>query len=480
MFNHLNNNCMSFKVILEFTKGSWKGVKLTYENKACKCIGRSEEPHFISLPESYSGVSRKHCLLDINPPFVTVKDLGSMNGTYITRNGSSAVCELIGQRSASRSAEETAGVLMKHGDRLHLGANCEIQLSIKFSKDCAKRSCIVNPQTESNRLPHCSDCEAKMVNHRQIAGYNYIKSLGSGIMGVVRLVQDMQTGEERAMKFMLPDVPSTIIKKMKEWFLREIEIGKQIVHKNVVRQYESGQVNNFFYLVMEYCRGGNLRDFVEKGDLKIYCKRNGEVVTEKIFWGESEEALKERIPIATNIILQVLDGLDYIHHATIIMNTVGGPQSRTGLVHRDVKPENILLADQSVYPPVRLGDFGLSKAFDLAGFTRQTYTGFRAGCVRYIPKQQIESYKYSKPEVDVWAAAAVYYYMLTGLMPKDIAESSIDIYTDALDKKAVPIRDRNPLIPGQLAEVIDQALEDDPEIGIKKASELKNRIIEAT
>jgi len=94
-----------------------------------------------------------------------------------------------------------------------------------------------------------------------------------------------------------------------------------------------------------------------------------------------------------------------------------------------------------------------------------------------MPRQEIIGFRYAKPEVDVWAAAASYYYMLTGQFPKDFTKgdaASIVIYTSA-----VPIRVRNPEIPERLAAVIDAALVDNPEIGIKSALELKKRMKEA-
>ena len=86
-------------------------------------------------------------------------------------------------------------------------------------------------------------------------------------------------------------------------------------------------------------------------------------------------------------------------------------------------------------------------------------------------------YRYAKPAVDVWAAAASYYHMLTGYYPKDFKGQ--DAFLDALNTSAIPIRQRDSSIPKRLADVIDQALVEKPKIGIQTAAELKKQILEA-
>jgi len=460
---------MSFKVFLKFTKGEWKGLEIDYDQKECVRIGRLPECN-IRLPETYDTVSRCHCLLDINPPFVTVKDLGSKNGTYL--NG-----KKLGQRSSSPSVEEDEGYPMKTGDRLQLGGKCEIQLKVEFPEYCAHRICDIMPQSKIKNddcRTICTACHGnKKENALKIAGYSNIRKIGEGGMGKVWLVLEEKTGKQKAMKFMLTDAPSD--EQKKAWFLREISIGKQIKHPNIAEQYDSGEKDGIYYILMEYCPGGNVKDLMTRKDLKIAYKKDGQTRYEKIFWGGSEEALKERIKMATHIILQTLAGLDYLHHVPVETTLPDGARSGNGLVYRDVKPENILLMDDTLYPAVKLADFGLAKAFDLAGLSRNTYTGYYAGCLKYISRQQIRDYRFAKPEVDVWAAAAVCYTMITGLPPKNFAGSKSS-YSVACFDEVVPIRERDPRIPVPLADVIDQALQEKPERGIKKALELKNNI----
>jgi serine/threonine protein kinase len=198
--------------------------------------------------------------------------------------------------------------------------------------------------------------------------------------------------------------------------------------------------------------------------------------------GSVDRLIKERggtLPIedAAAIALQALDGLDYAHRAEIPqVKMAGGSFGRGyGLVHRDLKPHNLFLAGTGKSRVVKVGDFGLAKAFDLAGLSGQTATGSAAGTPYFMPRQQVVNFKYAKPEVDVWALAATLYFMLTGSYPRHFAPDQ-DRWFAVLETNAVPIRERNPSIPDKLAKVIDRALIDKPEIPFKSAAELKRAL----
>jgi serine/threonine protein kinase len=91
-----------------------------------------------------------------------------------------------------------------------------------------------------------------------------------------------------------------------------------------------------------------------------------------------------------------------------------------------------------------------------------------------MPRQQVINFKYAKPEVDVWAAAATLYYILTGTPPRDF--TGIDRWLVVLQTEPVPVRFRDASIPQPLAEVIDFALADKPEIRFKSAAEFKQAL----
>jgi serine/threonine protein kinase len=168
-----------------------------------------------------------------------------------------------------------------------------------------------------------------------------------------------------------------------------------------------------------------------------------------------------------------LDGLAYAHTAELPVVKLSGGKSSSGrgLVHRDIKPDNIFLARSREKFIAKLGDYGLAKAFDLAGMSGLTATGASGGTPTFMPRQQLIEYKYAQPDVDVWAVAASLYFMLTLQPPRQFGPGR-DAWQVVLDTDAVPIRERNPEIPARLAKVIDAALIDNPEIRFKTAAEL--------
>jgi serine/threonine protein kinase len=143
------------------------------------------------------------------------------------------------------------------------------------------------------------------------------------------------------------------------------------------------------------------------------------------------------------------------------------------LVHRDLNPNNIFIVNANDKIVAKIGDYGLAKAFDLAGLSGQTLTGSQMGTPAFIPRQQVLDFKHALPEVDVWATAACLYNMLTGYFPRDFTG---DPWLAVLQNDPVPIRKRNNSIPKKLAEVIDLALVEKPQITFQTAEEFKREL----
>lgn len=297
----------------------------------------------------------------------------------------------------------------------------------------------------------------KVLGASVLDGYDKVKLLGKGGMGEVWKVRERKTGEHFALKTVLPQVAAD--DQAKKLFFREADVGEQIDHKNVVKTYQSGSVKGVFYILMQLCEGGSVQDRIE---------RDGKLSLE----------------LATYIILQVLAGLDYVHNMDIKTLIKKGLFRGTeevhaqGVVHRDFKPGNIFLSDMSDRPIALVADFGLAKAFMTAGLSQVSQSNTVMGTPVFMPRQQALNFKYAKPEVDVWAAAASYYYMLTGELPKNFRPGK-NVWQVIVSESAVPIRQRDSSIPVKLAAVIDKALQEIPEIGYKSAAALRADIIAA-
>jgi len=504
---------MPAKITLTITQGKFAGRKYVFIDRSTCVVGRDTDCH-PRLPNDsdHSKVSRRHCLLDINPPDIRIRDFGSRNGTFV--NG-----KKIGQRGTREDQARAARKRfrdhdLRHGDEVRLGSTI-FKVGIYVPAVCAKCGKeSAKPRTEQPSLPgvsfqcqacqknapatsaapaarservctHCGkDVSEEMGELRQgelicaecqsnpamlaqslldlahqrgkdvaaIKGYRIIRKLGQGAMGAVFHAKTQRgDGEDVALKLMLPQV--ALDDRCKELFLRETENARSLKHPNIVGLREAGCARGIFFLVMDYCEQGSAEQLLQKGGGRL--------------------APDHAIPI----MLQVLDGLEYAHHAQV-------PHAREdpahGLVHRDLKPANILFADFFGLRMTRIGDFGLSKAFDRAGLSGLSYTGGRMGSPFFMPRLQVINCRYSHPDVDVWAAAACLYYLLTGAPPRDLPRDK-DPFMVLLNTNPIPIRDRDTTIPRKLADVIDLALyeESGKPLYFQSAAAFKNAVQQA-
>ena len=337
-------------------------------------------------------VSRRHCALDVDPPRVRVRDLGSRNGTrvnggHVLASGSPA-CELF------------------DGDEVRAGG-----LTVRVSSPRTRRTAEAAGETG------------------EVGDYLLLRELGRGAQGVVHLARHTGSGEVCALKVL----PAEAIARpeLVHGFLREFRAIAALDHPRLVRFVDAGATGRVFFLAAEYCEGGSLADRAASGGTP---------------W---------RVGDAVGIAAQVLDGLAYLHEH---------------LVHRDVKPQNILLAGPPAARVAKLADFGLAKAYERAGLSDYTPTGARGGSVAFMPRSQMIDFKYARPPVDVWAAAACLYWMLTGAPPRDFP-GGVDPVNVVLHEPAVPVRERTNSVPARLAALLDGILaEDDPRTGVTPAA----------
>ncbi|MBI3862190.1 MAG: serine/threonine protein kinase [Planctomycetia bacterium] len=280
-------------------------------------------------------------------------------------------------------------------------------------------------------------------------GYEFVRELGRGGMGAVCLVRHSSRGEMAALKIMLPDIETD--EHARTTFLREVENTRALNHPNVVRFFASGSSGNVFFFTMEYCDGGSVQGLMKQMGGRLARNETGA------------------------IILQVLDGLIYAHSADIphVLLADGSSRPGKGLVHRDIKPLNVFLSGSGAV--AKLGDYGLSKAFGLAGLTGHTEPRTVAGSPPFMPRQQLDNYRFAKPEVDVWAVAASCYCMLTGRAPRDFPADE-DPWDVVWQRDPVPIRRREPSIPAPLADLLDLALDDRSDLHFQSAAEFKQAL----
>jgi len=457
-------------VTLSVIDGASSGREYAFSERTTALVGRAEdcEPR---IDKAETQVSRHHCLFDINPPDLRVRDFGSLNGTHV--NGVE-----IGRRRPGQSPAEGARLEFRerdlvHGDEVRLGKTV-MRVGVTLAEDgprvaaseearCAQCGRDVSGQAGNRRGEIvCADCKrdpraivAGLLRKAAsgdgalsaIRGYEIVSELGRGGQGVVYLARHEGFGELVALKVLLAEV--AVERKARDGFLREIESTKALRHPNVVEFRDSGSSGATFFLASEYCDGGSVD--------RLQVRRGGTL------------SVEEAVPI----VLQVLEGLEYAHSAPVpgVRPAGGAVGDSRGLVHRDIKPANILLAGTGSTRVAKLADFGLAKAFDQAGLSGHTRTGSVGGTVAFMARAQIVSYRFAKPEVDVWAVAASLYWMLTSKAPRDFP-AGVDPIAAILRSRAVPIRTRDRSIPHQLAAVVDEALIDNPRITVTTAADL--------
>jgi len=246
--------------------------------------------------------------------------------------------------------------------------------------------------------------------------YEVKDAIGRGGMATIYRAVDFRMGRTVAVKI-LREVYSSDPKFVTR-FQREARAASALQHPNIVQVYDYGQSAENYYIVME---------FVEGTDLRRYLKRQGVLSGERA------------VEIAHDVAL----GLGAAH--------------RRGIVHRDVKPQNILLNDEGL---VKLTDFGIASMYKDAGAERLTTTGMTLGTVQYYAPEQAQG-EVVTPAADVYALGIVLYEMLTGRTPFD-GDTPVAVAMRHIQDVPEPPSSLNPRISPPLERIIMRCLEKDP------------------
>jgi serine/threonine-protein kinase len=236
-------------------------------------------------------------------------------------------------------------------------------------------------------------------------------------MATIYRGQDMRMDKVVAIK-VLREVYSTDPKFVTR-FQREARAASSLQHPNIVQVYDYGQTNGNYFIVME---------LVEGTDLRRYLRSRGVL------------AVDRAIIIAHDVAL----GLGAAH--------------RRGIVHRDVKPQNVLVGRDG---SIKLTDFGIASVYKDINAERLTTTGMTLGTVQYYAPEQAQG-EIVSPAADVYALGIVMYEMLTGRTPFD-GDTPVAVAMQHIQDLPTPPSYYNPDIPPALQEIIMRCLEKEPE-----------------
>ncbi len=254
--------------------------------------------------------------------------------------------------------------------------------------------------------------------------YQIIEELGKGGMGKVYKAQDTDLKEKVAIKLLKPEIAAD--KKTIERFRNELKFARKIRHKNVCQMYDLNKEEGAHYITMEY---------VDGEDLKSMIRMMGQLSSGKTIF----------------IAKQACEGLAEAH--------------RLGVVHRDLKPQNIMIDKDG---NARIMDFGIARSLKTKGITA---TGVMIGTPEYMSPEQVEG-KDVDQRSDIYSLGVILYEMVTGRVPFE-GDTPFTIGVKHKSEEPIDPKELNTQLPEDLNLVILRCLEKDKEKRYQSAGEVR-------
>ena len=255
--------------------------------------------------------------------------------------------------------------------------------------------------------------------------YAIERELGEGGMATVYLAEDKKHHRKVALKVLKPELAAVV---GAERFLAEIQVTANLQHPHILPLFDSGEADSFLFYVMPHIEGESLRERIDR---------------------EKQLGVDDSVAITQ----KVANALDYAHE--------------NGVVHRDIKPGNILLSSQG--EPL-VADFGIALAVAQAGAGRITETGLSLGTPHYMSPEQATGDRDVDPRSDVYALACVLYEMLAG-QPPFSATTAQAVLVKILTTDAPSITSERRTVPPHVGHALAQALEKLPADRFTSAAE---------
>jgi serine/threonine-protein kinase len=256
------------------------------------------------------------------------------------------------------------------------------------------------------------------VEKPMLGRYQVEKELGKGAMGVVYLGKDPKIGRVVAIKTMAlsQEFEADELTEVKERFFREAETAGRLSHPNIVTIYDAGEEHDLCYIAMELLKGGDLVPYSKPGNL---------LDTEKV----------------VSIVARAAEALGYAH--------------TQGVVHRDVKPANIMYHPES--DTLKVTDFGIARLTD----SSKTKTGMVLGTPSFMSPEQLAGKKI-EGRSDLFSLAVSLYQLLSGKLPFE-GESMAQLMFKIASEPPADILAVNPSVPSGLVAFLERALAKNPD-----------------
>ena len=428
-------------------------------------------------------VSARHCEIVWDPARgAQIRDMGSLNATVIIRGGEKI---LVGQRKnivANEVVEDMASVFIPllNGDKIRLCKDQVLEVeyviegtrveSLKHLKQVCKEKAIdqepLQEMTDESTIHLAATVKEEepgiMYEEELIDLFEKLYSLQmlytNGSTAVYKASPRNWTSEAEPIAIKILTLNDYACDQTAELlFEREAKIAPQLIHPNIIRTYKTGIRGKQRYIMMEYCAENNLADYKKDKGIR--------------FMNEKD---------AIKIILQVLDGLYYFHHiAKVEYDDIfrrALKDNAKKLVHRDIKPKNILIRSikDNGDLEVVISDFGLAKDSAMGGSSGITSSKdeIRA-TLEFAPSDQVQNPAMVNTGVDIWSTFALLFWLLTDETPRDMTGCEFDQIENKRQLRNVkdyfrntPIRKIRTLrknIFEELADMIDDILSYDQE-----------------
>ncbi|HEX4863171.1 MAG TPA: Stk1 family PASTA domain-containing Ser/Thr kinase [Acidimicrobiales bacterium] len=256
--------------------------------------------------------------------------------------------------------------------------------------------------------------------------YQLVNHIARGGMAQVYLARDLLLDRPVALKVLFPEL--SVDRAFVERFRREAKAAANLSHPNIVSIYDWGQGENTYFIVMEYVAGRTLSQLLREGPLDS--------------------------PRAATIAADVAAALDFAH--------------RHGVIHRDVKPGNVLINESG---QVKVADFGIARAIGAGASEDLTQTGSVMGTATYFSPEQAQGFGVD-PRSDVYSLGVVLYEMLAGRTPFT-GDSPVSIAYKHVKEPPEPLRTINPAVPAALEAIVMKSLAKQPDDRYQSAEELR-------